>query len=94
MTLTIVLTAEEEQRVRARALAEGKPVDQVLHGLIAELPPARPGENTLALLAKWREEDATDDPEELRRAADELEDFKAALNASREANGEQPVFGC
>jgi hypothetical protein len=54
------------------------------------MPPlAQPSNNnlidaaTLELLAKWRAEDATDDPEELREAEQELAEFKKTMNENR-----------
>ena len=42
--------------------------------------------------AQWQAEDATDDPGELRRAEEELDELKANLNANRAATGERPLF--
>jgi hypothetical protein len=47
---------------------------------------------TLELLEQWRREDFTDDPELLRAAELELEEFKKALNANRAACGERLLF--
>ena len=47
---------------------------------------------TIALLARWRREDATTDPEALRAADQELADFKRALNESRAEAGEPLVY--
>jgi hypothetical protein len=59
------------------------------------MPPlAQPSNNnpidtaTLELFAKWRAEDATDDPEELRAAEKELAEFKKAMNENRAHAGE------
>jgi hypothetical protein len=41
---------------------------------------------TLELLARWRQEDATDDPELLRET--ELREFMAAINEERASSGE------
>ena len=38
---------------------------------------------TLELLASWRRQDATDDPEEIRAAEQELAEFKKAMNDAR-----------
>jgi hypothetical protein len=57
-------------------------------------PLAEPSNNnpidtaTLELFAKWRAEDATDDPEELRKAEQELAEFKKAMNENRAQAGE------
>jgi len=47
---------------------------------------------TLELFAKWRAEDATDDPEELRAAEEELAEFKKAMNENRAATGARLLF--
>jgi hypothetical protein len=47
---------------------------------------------TLGLLAAWRAEDATDDPEELRAAEQELAEFKKAMNENRALTGARPLF--
>ena len=43
---------------------------------------------TIALLKKWREEDATDDPELIRIAEEELAEFKRAMNENTTSAGE------
>ena len=43
---------------------------------------------TLELLASWRAQDATDNPEELRAAEQELAAFKKAMNENRDNAGE------
>ena len=45
---------------------------------------------TIALLERWADEDATDDPAAIAQAERELEEFKAALNANRPPD--RPVF--
>jgi hypothetical protein len=47
---------------------------------------------TLELFAKWRAEDATDDPEELRKAEQELAEFKKAMNENRSQAGEPLLY--
>ena len=50
--------------------------------------PSSPGSidtATLELLASWRHQDATDNPEELRTAEQELSAFKKAMNENRTA---------
>jgi hypothetical protein len=39
--------------------------------------------STLELLAAWRAEDATTDPEKLRQADEEVAEFKRAMNENR-----------
>jgi hypothetical protein len=47
---------------------------------------------TLELLAAWRIQDATTDPEELREADEEVAEFKRAMNANRAATGARLLF--
>ena len=42
---------------------------------------------TMALLKSWLEEDATDDPEEIREAEAELLEFKRNMNLPRKEGG-------
>ena len=59
-----------------------------------EAEPVIDAENAaaIALLRSWREQDATDDPEELRKAEEELAEFKRNMNANRAATGERLVY--
>jgi len=47
---------------------------------------------TLALLAAWKAEDATTDPEKLREADEEVAEFKKAMNENRSATGARLLF--
>lgn len=47
---------------------------------------------TLELLASWRIQDATDNPEELRAAERELAEFRMAMDESRTRVGEAPLY--
>jgi hypothetical protein len=47
---------------------------------------------TLALLESWAREDATDDPEKLRMARKELDEFMRAMNDNRAATGERILY--
>jgi hypothetical protein len=47
---------------------------------------------TLELLARWKQEDATKNPEEVRAAERELTEFKKAMNESRAQAGEPVLF--
>ncbi len=42
-----------------------------------------PDQATLDLLAKWKAEDCTDDPEEIARREAEFEEFKAGMNRNQ-----------
>ena len=56
------------------------------------MTPATPPDNssTIALHQHWAREDAADDPAVIARAEQELDQFKAALNANRPPD--KPVF--
>jgi len=57
--------------------------------------PSTPGSidtATLELLASWRAQDATDNPDELRAAEQELAAFKKAMNENRENAGEPRLY--
>ncbi len=58
--------------------------------------PARPVDEvdtaTLELLAKWRMQDATENPEELREAEKELAEFKKDMNEGRDRAGEPIIY--
>jgi len=47
---------------------------------------------TLELLAAWKAQDATTDPEKLREADEEIAKFKKAMNANRAATGARLLF--
>ena len=47
---------------------------------------------TLELLESWAREDATEDPEKLRDAQKELDEFKKAMNENRTASGERILY--
>jgi hypothetical protein len=94
MTLTITLTPEEEARLRAAAHKEGiDPAELVRQLVTAYLPPVQ-DENaaSIALLQSWLAEEATDDPDEVRQAQEELDAFKRAINAERERAGSRRLY--
>ena len=47
---------------------------------------------TLELLSRWKKEDATENPEELRAAERELSEFKKAMNENRAQSRELVLF--
>jgi len=47
---------------------------------------------TMALMKAWLEEDATDDPEELRQAEEELREFKRNMNQPRKETGARLLY--
>jgi len=46
----------------------------------------------IAFLDRKLKEDATEDPEEIRKSEEEFEEIKRNLNANRDATGERRVF--
>jgi hypothetical protein len=47
---------------------------------------------TLELLASWKTEDATIDPEKLREADEEIAEFKRSMNRNRAEVGARALF--
>ncbi|HEY1950057.1 MAG TPA: hypothetical protein VGG97_23810 [Bryobacteraceae bacterium] len=47
---------------------------------------------TLELLARWQRQDATDDPEEIHAAEQELAEFKKITNETRTLAGERILY--
>ena len=47
---------------------------------------------TLELLASWKAQDATTNPEEIRVAEEEVSEFMKAMNRNRAAAGERLLF--
>ena len=47
---------------------------------------------TLELLAAWKAEDATTDPDKLREADEQIAEFKNAMNENRAATGARRLF--
>ena len=101
MTLMIDLTPAEEARLAAAARREGLEPTELARKLVTEhLPPVLENESevdaenaaAIALLQSWLKEEATDDPEEIRKAEQELAEFKQNLNANRAATDERLLF--
>ena len=91
MTVTLELRPDELDALRSRADAEGVDVETVLHRLIALIGPpstetqfkwelAEGQKGTVALMQVGRQEDQTDDPEEVAERDREREESKANLN--------------
>lgn len=57
-------------------------------------PPAIASKNAklLEVLEQWKREDATSDPELIRAAERELDEFIKAMNKNRVASGERILF--
>ena len=104
MTVTLELKPEEVTALRSRATAESVDIETVLHELVAHiaLPPApevrekpeltEKQKAAVALMQAWRQEDETDDPEELAERDRELEEFKANMNRWRAEEGRPAAY--
>jgi hypothetical protein len=92
--LAPLLARNPNQRFRLIELASenGETTSELFHADASV--PTIDAENAaaIALLRSWREQDATDDPEEIRKAEKELEEFKQNINANREVTGERRVY--
>lgn len=103
MTLQVDFTPQTEAWINAQAQQRGLlPADLVRRVIeesaaAAALPPrtqesdSKP-DPTIALLQSWIAEDATDDPEEIRKAEEELIEFKRNMNAPRKEAGARLLF--
>ena len=93
MTVILDLKPELEAEVARRAVAAGADLSEQINQLIAEAikrqpppPPLSPEEQmkknqaAIEMLRQWREEDETDDPEEISRRQVEWEEFKKGMN--------------
>ena len=106
MTLHFDFTAQETAWLNAQSQQQGLPLAEIVKRLIdaqvVATPATAPGdpspaltdeqEAAIALLASYLETESTDDPEEIRRAEEELEEFKRNMNANRAATGERLVY--
>jgi hypothetical protein len=93
MTLTVELTPEEEARLHDLAREAGIDANECARRLlIRHLTSASPGQATRELLRAWREEDATDDPNQILQAEEELTAFEDAMNATRAAAGARLLY--
>jgi hypothetical protein len=102
MTLHIDFTPQEEAWLNAQAMLQGLPPAEVVRRLVDERLPELPVRDAAAIEAKRAatitylegriREEATDDPEEIRKSEEEWEELKRNLNANRAAAGESPVF--
>jgi hypothetical protein len=61
---------------------------------VSALPPPMGSVDTatLELLASWKAQDATTDPEKIRAADKEVAEFKKAMNENRAATGARLLF--
>jgi hypothetical protein len=103
MTLTIDLTPQAEAWLTAEAQQRGLPLGDLVGRVIEEratIPvehpaaPKIPAKNAVALayLRKRIADEATDDPEEIRKADADVEELMQNLNRNRIESGESPLF--
>lgn len=103
MQVTIELTPNQEEQLRAAAEAEGLDLSSLAQKWVTEhLPAASPDPDeaypdhkrqaAIAMLESWIAESTTDDPELIRRAEEEVEEFKRNMNANRANSAETLVF--
>ena len=91
MTLTIELTPEQEARLADAARKErldptilaSKWIEEHLPPVQAQVTPDAENQAVIDLLRSWREEDATDDEEELERRDKETQIFLHNLQTNR-----------
>ena len=82
--MTFTIPPELEKQLKAQASRVGLNPDEYARQLIQQaVSHAQPDDATLKLLAQWRAEDETDDPQELARREAEWEEFKQAMNRSK-----------
>jgi hypothetical protein len=60
--------------------------------VVEETPREQEETATMALMKSWLEEDATNDPEEIRAAEEELREFKRNLNLPRKETGARLLY--
>jgi hypothetical protein len=108
MTVTIDFTPEEEAWLNAQTQRQGLSPAEVIKKLVDQHIPALNGTHAvpeekapvisarsaaaIAFLEHKLKEEATDDPEEVRKSEEEFEELKRDLNANRDATGERHVF--
>ena len=106
MQLTVDFNPQVSERLTVTARSKGVDPRKFIEDLVAanllpmvsttatETPPVISAKNAAAIatLNQWIAEDATDDPEEIRKADEEVAEFKRNMNANRAATGERQVF--
>ncbi len=101
--ITLDLTPTEEAEIFTVARQTGlAPADYVKKLVKENMPPVPVGPEAprisaknaaaIAQLQAWKEEEFTDDPEELRQADADMEELQHNLNKNRIESGERPLF--
>ena len=104
MSITIELKPEIQDRLCRESQQRGVDPAEIVQQLIESAFPAEltdeerrqaqiaKNQKANELLRRWREEDATDEPEEIARAEAQREEFKRNMNLNRELAGERPIY--
>jgi hypothetical protein len=94
MTISIELTPEEEARLLAAARRNGMELAECARFLVTQQLPALDAEaqDALTLLRQWEEEDRTSDPDAIRQAQVELQEFEQAMNTPRAESGSRLLY--
>jgi hypothetical protein len=95
MAVTLHLTPSEEARLEAAARQQGLDPAELARKLVIErLPPDTSDEEdpTIALFARWDQEDAAMTPEEIEEAKREAEEFKRNINTERARAGSRIMY--
>ncbi len=89
------IEAEVTRQANAQGVALSEQIDRLVAEAIRRQSPLvllsaeaqrEKNQRAQAVLRQWREEDKTDDPEEIARRQSELDEFKASLNSSHSSN--------
>lgn len=99
MTVTIHLTPQEEAWLNAQTQRQGITPAEVIQKLMDQqmpmeetpMPRAKSSE-AIAFLRQKLQEDATTDPEEIRKAEEEFAEIKRNLNANRDATESRGIL--
>jgi hypothetical protein len=84
ITMTIKLPTDIEKRIKDQAALWGlSPDEYVVRFFKDHLPPPKSEDSLREMFAQWEAEDYTDDPEEIARREQELDEFKQAMNRNR-----------
>ncbi len=88
--LTIKLPPDVEKRLEGEASRQGLAAEEYAKNLIVEhLPAPKDSKSLSELFDEWAAEDATDDPMEIARRNQDVEEFMEAMNRNRrEMEGE------
>jgi hypothetical protein len=108
MTVTIDFNPQEEAWLNAQTQRQGLSPAEVIRKLVDQHIPTLNGTHemteekasvisarsaaAIAFLNRKMQEDATGDPEEIRKSEEEFEELQRNLNANRDATGERRVF--